>query len=184
MTNKRSGMKLMLVLAGALALAVLFLAARPAAAGTDWIEFEAFNIQCEVVDQGKMWISDDGILHIRDMVYRAVVVSESPTHNGTAHIVASVNRDLSTGSMTAHTTLEIYPFAFPDGYWAGTSNMQGHDGGLARLRGYGELEGRLIKADLTPLVQSDYEGYAEECGGITPVGGVRSHGYVIIPGGE
>jgi hypothetical protein len=170
-----------------LVLLALFLAAKPAAAGTDWMEFEAFNIQCSVEDPGEQWVSDDGILHIRDMVYRAVVVSESPTHNGTARIVASVNRDLATGFLTLHSTLEIHPVAYPDGYWSGVSSMQindGRAGGIARLRGYGELEGRLIKAELTPLPPQVLAGFAYACDGNMPLGGVRSQGVVMTPGGE
>lgn len=175
-----------LLLGAVLVLLALFLAAKPAAAGTDWMEFEAFNIQCSVEDPGEQWVSDDGILHVRDIVYRAVVVSESPTHNGTARIV-SVNRDPSTGFMALHSTLESYPVAYPDGYWAGVSSLQineGHASGIARLRGYGELEGRLIKAELTPLPPPVLAGFADACDGNLPLGGVRSQGVVMFPGGE
>jgi hypothetical protein len=176
-----------LLLGAVLVLLALFLAAKPAAAGTDWIEFEAFNIQCSVEDPGEQWVSDDGIMHVRDIVYRAVVVSESPTHNGTARIVASVNRDLATGFLTLHSTLEIYPVAYPDGSWSGISSMQINDGGaggIARLRGYGELEGRLSKAELTPLPPLVLAEFAYACDGNMPLGGVRSQGVVMTPGGE
>jgi hypothetical protein len=187
MSNKRSGLKGVLVLALVLALAVLFLAARPATAGTVRHEFDAYNLACTIVSQDRMWTSDDGIMHVQNRVLASVVQSDSPYHNGTGQITSSVNM-FPSGYLTYHGMLEIYPAAYPGNHWAGHFAIQINEdgaGGIARLQGYGpDLDGLLVKADLTPLPPPVLAGFLVCPGGTAPIAGVHSHGFVMFPGGE
>lgn len=189
MSNKRSGLKGVLVLALVLALAVLFLAARPAAAGTVRYEFDAYNLACTIVSQERDWTSgsDDEIIHVQNRVLNSVVQSDSLYHNGTGQITSSVNM-FPNGELTYHGTLEIYPAAYPGNRWAGHFAIQINEsgaGGIARLKGYGpDLDGLLVKADLTPLPPPVLANFTVCPGGTAPIAGVHSHGFVMFPGGE
>jgi hypothetical protein len=187
MRNTYRGLKGVLLLVLVLALAVLFLATKPAAAGTDRHEFEAYNLACTMVSQERMWTRDDGIVHVQNRVLQSVVQSDSSYHNGTGQITSSVNM-FPNGYLTYHGTLEIYPAAYPDNHWAGHFTIQINEtgaGGIARLNGYGpELDGLLVKADLTPLPPAVLAGFLVCPGATAPIAGVRSQGVVMFPGGE
>ena len=186
MNKKVFRSSLILALMAALAWAMLFPVATPAAAGADRETFEAYNIVCPPIVSQRMWVSDDGIVHIRDRVLNSVVQSTSMYHAGTGQIVSNANIDPATGYGEFHGTLAIYPTAV-DGYWAGSWVLQitsAGQNGHARLQGYGDLEGWQIKAELTYLPPPVLAGFSGLCGGTQPIAGTRSNGYILKPGSE
>ena len=168
------------------ALAIAPLVARPAAAGTLKTDFVAYNIACENVEFGTMWVDpEDGTIHLRDRVLRSVVISDNEYHNGTGFIYANFNSDPAAGVLTYHGTLEIHP-ELKDGYWAGSWSLQvvpSGASGIARLQGYGtDLSGLSIKSILTPLTPIQLAEFSYACGGNPPVSGVKSQATMINPG--
>ena len=117
------------------------------------------------------------------------VESDGPYHLGVGAMVANANIELATGYGSYWGTLEIYPYAYPDGYWAGSFSMQvnedeGKVGGKARLQGYGSLDGLATKAELTPLTPAKLATFASLCGGKQPISGAHAVGFVMDPGGK
>jgi hypothetical protein len=60
----------------------------------------------------------------------------------------------------------------------------GKASGIARLQGYGELNGLSSKADLSPLMPAGLPAFAHLCDGNTPVSGAHAVGFVMNPGGK
>jgi hypothetical protein len=176
---------LVLALVAILAMFGAPLAASPAAAATTRIPFDNYNINCVILSQTPPWM-EAGILYIRNRVMEGAVLSDGDYHQGTGHMVANANIELATGYGSYWGTLEIYPDAYPDGHWAGSFAMQvneGHASGIARLQGYGELNGLATKSELTPLTPPQLAAYAYLCGG-PPISGAHAVGFVMDPGGE
>ncbi len=170
-------------------IAVLSLAliVHPAAAEATRIDFVNYNIACSIESQN-IWVSDGGIVHIRDRVLASVVTSTSDYFAGPGHIYANANIfDPATGIGTYHGNLDIYPTAHPDGYWYGNWSMQITETGfqgIARLKGYGSLEGMLSFSSLTPLPPTVLANFAGLCGGSQPIAGSYVVGYYLVPGDE
>jgi len=176
---------LVLALVAVLVMVSAPLGARPVAAETIRIPIDNYNVNCVIVSQTPPWV-EDGILHIRNRDMTGYVLSNSDTHEGTGHMVANANIELATGYGSYWGTLEIYPYAYPDGYWAGSFSMQvneGKVGGKARLQGYGSLNGLATKSDLMPLTPDQLGDYAYLCGG-PPISGAHAVGFIMDPGGE
>lgn len=162
----------------------MILVIHPAAAEATRVDFVNYNIGCSIESQN-LWISDDGIIHIRDRVLNSVVTSTSEYHAGPGHIYGNANiSDPATGIGTYFGSLDIYPTAHPDGYWFGHWTMQITENGfqgIARLKGYGSLEGMLSFASLTPLPPAVLANFADLCGGNQPVAGTYVEGYILVP---
>ena len=166
---------------GALAMTLVV---HPAAAKSTRIDYENYNIACSIVSQTS-WVSDDGVVHIRDLVYNSVVTSTTDYHAGPGHIYGNANiTDPATGIGVYFGSLDIYPTAHPDGYWYGNWNMQitetGYHG-IGRLKGYGSLKGMLTFAILNPMPDSALAEFSSLCGGNQPVAGTYVVGYILIP---
>ena len=177
--------RVFLALLGVLGLTTLFLGTRTAAAGTVREPFENININC-VTRSETVWITED-ILHIRDRVMDGVVVSNREFHQGPTVMVGNGNVNMVTMYGNYWGTLAIYPEAYPDGYWYGHWSAQvteGKMGGIARLQGFGELDGLITKADIVLLPPPAIADYAFLCGGTMPVSGAAVVGEVLFPGGE
>ncbi len=117
MNKKLFHLSLILALVASLGWVTMFRAVTPAVAGADREYFEAFNIVCPPIVSQRMWVSDDGILHIRERVLNSVVISDSIYHKGTGKIISNANIDLATMYGEYHGNLEIYPAAFPGSGW-------------------------------------------------------------------
>ncbi|HSF79672.1 MAG TPA: hypothetical protein VLA49_00460 [Anaerolineales bacterium] len=159
----------------------------PASAEATRVEFQNYNIACTITSQ-TLWVSDDGIVHIRDRVLNSVVTSNSNYFAGPGHIFANANiSDPVNGIGTYFGTLDIYPTAYPEGHWFGHWSMQitenGYQG-IARLKGYGDLEGMLSFSKLTPLPPTVLANFKGLCGGNQPVAGTYVEGYYLVPGSE
>jgi len=159
----------------------------PVAAEATRVDYINYNIACSIVSQN-LWVSEGGVVHIRDRVLTSVVTSTSDNHAGPGHIYANANLfDPATGVGTYFGTLDIYPTAHSDGYWFGHWSMQITENGyhgIARLKGYGSLEGMSSFASLTPLPPAVLANFTSYCGGNQPVAGTYVEGYYLIPGGE
>ena len=166
---------------GALAMTLIV---HPAAAKSTRVDFVNYNIACTIESQ-TIWVSDDGVVHIRDLVYISVVTSNTDYHDGPGHIYGNANiTDPLTGIGTYFGSLDIYPTAHPDGYWYGNWNMQITENGgqgIARLQGYGSLKGMLTFATLYPLTPTQLANFADRCGGSQPVAGTYVEGYYLDP---
>jgi hypothetical protein len=177
------------ILAAAVIIAAIsmILIVHPAAAEATRLDFENYNIACSIVSQ-KLWVSDGGVVHIRDRELNSVVTSNSEYFAGPGHIFANANLfNPAMGIGTYFGTLDIYPTAYPEGYWFGHWSMQitenGYQG-LARLKGYGSLQGMLAFSTLTPLPPTVLANYKDLCGGNQPIAGTYVEGYYLVPGGE
>jgi len=170
-----------------LAVISMILSVQPAAAEATRVDFENYNIVCSIVSQ-TISVNEAGIVHIRDRVANTVVTSTSDYHAGPGHIYANANIfDPATGIGTYHGNLDIYPTAHPDGYWYGNWSMQITETGfqgIARLKGYGSLEGMLSFSTLTPLPPPVLANFAGLCGGSQPIAGSYVVGYYLVPGDE
>jgi hypothetical protein len=185
MKNRILRWKLVLVVVAGLAIVATLLAANPAAARTTRTPFDNYNVNC-VIHSQTMWV-EDGILHIRDRDMTGVVQSDGLYHQGIGHMVMNANIDLVTGYGNFWGNLEIYPDAYPNGYWAGTASMvvnEGKVGGIARLQGYGELSGLLTQSGLAPLTSDELANFTDLCGGNQPISGAHAVGFVMNPGGK
>ena len=174
--------RVFLALFAVLGLITLFLGTRPAAAGTAREPFENINVNCVILSE-TVWITDD-ILHIRDRVMDGAVDSNRDFHEGQTRMVGNANVNMVTGYGNYWGTLAIYPDAYPDGHWYGNWSMQvtpGKVGGIARLQGFGELDGLLTKADLAPLPPPTLPDYAYLCGGNLPISGARRDRRSALP---
>lgn len=159
----------------------------PAAAKSTRIDFENYNIACSILSE-KVWVSDDGVVHIRDRVYNSVVTSTSDYHAGQGYIYGNANiTDPAAGIGAYFGSLDIYPTAHPDGYWYGKWSMRitatGYHG-IARLKGYGSLKGMRSFATLTPLPPDVLAGFSGLCGGSQPKAGTYVVGYILLPGDD
>ncbi|HSQ27612.1 MAG TPA: hypothetical protein VLM80_10860 [Anaerolineales bacterium] len=165
----------------------LALIVHPAAAEATRVDFVNYNIVCSIESQN-IWVSEGGVVHIRDRVANTVVTSTSEYHAGIGHIYANANLfDPATGVGTYHGTLDIYPTAHPDGYWYGHWSMQITENGyhgVARQQGYGSLEGMSSFSSLTPLPPAVLANFSNLCGGNQPIAGSYVVGYYLVPGGE
>ncbi|MFN2164365.1 MAG: hypothetical protein ACK2UN_20040 [Candidatus Promineifilaceae bacterium] len=178
--------RLVLVLVAALIVVTAMAGANPAEAATTRTPFDNINVNCVILSQ-TVWTSQDGtIVHIRDRVMDGAVDSDGDYHEGTTRMVANANIDLATGYGSYWGTLEIYPYAYPGGHWAGHWSVQVNEGkaaGIARLQGYGDLAGLLTKSDLAPILPP-FPGYAYLCNGNMPISAAQAVGFVMNPGGE
>lgn len=159
----------------------------PAAAEATRVELVNYNIACSLESQN-LWVSNGGVVHIRDHVLNSVVISTSDYHDGPGHIFGNANIfDPAMGYGAYFGTLDIYPTSYPDGYWFGHWGMQitenGYQG-IARLKGYGSLEGMSSFSSLTPLPPAVLATFSYLCGGNQPVAGTYVEGYILFPGGD
>lgn len=123
---------------------LVVLLAAPAAARATRINYEAD--ECPLVPWGepeRMWVSEDGILHMRGFLVENLIVSESPYLAGINRIMANMDLNPATGEGHAFGTVLITPFA-KNGTWEGRfSTHVSPDGiqGRAVVHGTGELSG-------------------------------------------
>ena len=180
--------KQVLVLAVIAVLVTMSFLISPASAESIRVDFENYNIACTLVSQDPPRVTDGGIVHLRNRVYESVILSDSDYYAGTGGIVGNANLfDPAVGIGTYFGTLEIYPTIHPDGYWAGHWSMQitetGYKG-IARLQGYGSMEGMSSFATLTPLPPNVLANFVYLCSGNQPASDTYAVGYTIMPDGE
>lgn len=127
-----------------LTLCFILMTAAPAAARATRIYYEAD--ECPLAPWGepeRMWVSEDGILHMRGFLVVNLIDSDSPYLAGINQIRANMDLNPATGEGHAFGTVLITPFA-KNGTWEGRfSTHVSPDGiqGKAVVHGTGELSG-------------------------------------------
>jgi hypothetical protein len=123
---------------------LVFLIAAPAAARATRIYYEAY--ECPLAPWGepeRIWISEDGILHMRGFLIENLIESESPYLAGINRVYANFDLNPATGEGHAYGKVSITPFT-KDGTWEGQfSTHVSPDGiqGRAVVHGTGEMSG-------------------------------------------
>jgi hypothetical protein len=161
--------------------------ARPVEAQTTRIPIVNYFLSCEEVTVERAWVAD-GVKHVRGRYLVGEVISTEAYHTGPAVNIANANVVMATKHGTFFGKLEMRPEAYPDGWWEGSFTIQGLPGdqtGIARLKGYGSLEGYSTKTVVTHMSGPALQAlFPDACGGSMPLGGSRAEGYVLLPGGE
>lgn len=187
MNTSKLRIKMILTVAAITTMLFMSLMVNPASAEATRVDFINYNIACSIESQ-TLWVSEGGIVHIRDRVLTSVVTSTTDYHAGPGHIYANANiTDPAAGIGTYFGSLDIFPTAHPDGYWFGHWSMQITENGyhgIARLKGYGSLEGMRSFASLNPLPPAVLANFAHLCGGNQPVAGTYVEGYYLVSGGD
>jgi len=125
------------------ALVVLLTMAVPASAKTTRIPFSGEDHLTVDPHGGRMWISDDGVVHVRGSMSEYDARYGGEFYTGDASIVVNYNLDLNTmtGRLwgTNHIDVDGYDGGF-EGRWVGWFTETGWEGrGLSH--GYGDLTG-------------------------------------------
>lgn len=131
-----------------------------ASGGATKIDFEAEEALAPIGPPGKIWVSDDGVQHIRDFPVAGPVWGDL---NGTLTVIANINLDLATGDGTAFGTFVLdVEWNGLIGTFEGRSQWK-YDGflitnGQGSARGTGDFEGMHMQANFfnedggTPLI--------------------------------
>lgn len=167
-----------------LALTSVILAINSVEAGSTRIPVENYFITCSQESIERIWI-EGGVKHLRGRYLIAEVYSNENYHAGPATNLANANIVLESSHGTFWGKVDMNPTAWPAGGWQGTFTIQGLPGdqtGVARLKGYGDLEGyttKLTARHMPPSVL--HEKFPDACGGEMPIGGSLGQGYIQVP---
>jgi hypothetical protein len=126
--------------------------AAPVAAETTWTEFEGWSTvqECPWCAPGRMWVSEDWVLHIRGMQEYYYNSFSDPRIAGYEVVTINVNMQLPEvyGPMWCTTRLEN-----DDGYWESTAvgyrTAEGASYIHAVYHGHGAYEGLQARLDIT-----------------------------------
>ncbi len=148
--------------------------AAPVAAKTTWTEFEGPStpVACPWCSPGRLWVSEDGVLHMRGMQEYYFNDYGDPRITGYDLVTVNVNLQLplAYGPMWCTARLEN-----ENGYWQGTAvgyrTEQGFSYIQEVLHGHGAYEGLQARLD---LVREDPN----------PAAPFYVHGVIMDPGGE
>ena len=99
----------------------------------------------------RQWISEDGVLHVRNRPAEGTIWGDL---NGTVTVISNINLDLATGNGTGHSTI------IREGEWNGmTGSFEGRsqftfvgfqfNEGQTTAHGTGDFEGLLMKVTFT-----------------------------------
>jgi hypothetical protein len=127
-----------------LTLCITLLIAAPAAARVTRINYEAH--ECAVAPWSEpegMWVSEDGVLHMRGVLVTNLIDSDSPYLAGTNMVNMNLDLNPATGEGHASGTVLITPIA-KNGTWEGRFSTHVSPNGIqgkAVVHGTGELAG-------------------------------------------
>lgn len=123
---------------------ITLLMAAPAAARATRINYEAY--ECAVAPWGepeRMWVSEDGVLHMRGFLIENLIESENLYLAGINQVYANLDLNPATGEGHAYGTVLITPLA-KNGTWEGRFSTHVSPVGIqgkAVVHGNGELIG-------------------------------------------
>jgi hypothetical protein len=123
---------------------IILLTAAPAAARATRINYEAY--ECPIAPWGepeRMWVSEDGVMHMRGVPLVNLLESESPYLAGTNTVNMNLDLNPATGEGHAYGTVLLAPFA-KNGTWEGRWSTHVSPTGIqgkAVVHGTGELAG-------------------------------------------
>ena len=163
-----------LFVSAAVGLILLSVLAAPVAAGTTWTEFEGTStpVPCDWCSPGRVWVSEDGVLHMRGMQELYYNNYGDPRITGYDLVTVNVNLQLPAayGPMWCTARLEN-----ADGYWEGSAvgyrTEQGYSYIQEVLHGHGAYEGLQARLDLVrenPAMDAPFV----------------VHGVIMDPGGD
>ncbi|MBN1350867.1 hypothetical protein JXJ21_15720 [candidate division KSB1 bacterium] len=115
---------------------------------TPW---ESIETGCEVLDPGKQWVSDDGVLHVHGEVTRDIVESADPRIAGINTLTRYYTLNLATRNGTYKSKWRLEPLAVA-GEWKGklTGEFTGTATGyIFTGRGTGHGSGELASMEIT-----------------------------------
>ena len=139
-----------------------FLAKKPS---EKFIPWEGAQISGEEIDPGRVWISDDGIQHLRDRVIIDRIEADDDRVAGYITITQNRNLNLTTYDGTYSSKWSLKPDAY-DGTWEGvftgkirSAIFSGH----GHAKGTGELEGMKLTVEAQetapPYLEIPESGY-------------------------
>jgi hypothetical protein len=166
--------QLFVLLAGLMALSIL---AAPVAAGTIRTEYAGFEHYVGPVSPGRVWVSEDGVLHIRgaQSAWRDVV--SDPRVSGDVLLTLNANLKFAAPPVMFYGRMwGTARLSNDGGYWEGSfvaerTESQGFSYGSIVLHGHGAYEGLQARAD---IVRESPD----------PSAPFSIHGFVMEPGGE
>jgi hypothetical protein len=141
MNHKRIS-KVSLVLT--LVLLAFLVAAVPASAQAERIDYTSFECPISMSAPERQWVSEDGILHQRGIHLVNAITSSTPYLTGTNYLEMNTEINLATGEVHAYGKVDLHPAGY-EGSWVGTwtthVSAEGITDGKATIRGTGDLEG-------------------------------------------
>lgn len=138
MKGKKASIVVALVLLFSLAIAA------PGSARMEKVQYSGTECPIQMGPPERVWVSEDGILHVRGVHMVNVLDSSTPYLTGTAYLVLNSETNLVTGEVHGYGTTEIHPDAYEGtwvGRWSTHVSSEGVLEGVATARGTGELEG-------------------------------------------
>jgi hypothetical protein len=132
-------------------LILLSILAAPVSAGTTWTEFEGWSTlqECPWCAPGRVWVSEDWVLHIRGMQEYDLNDYSDPRIAGLNLVTVNVNMQLPEvyGPMwgTAHIEKDD---GYWEGSWVGYRTAEGGSYIQEVLHGHGAYEGLQARLDL------------------------------------
>lgn len=140
-------------------LILILLGVLPAAAKATKTDYTAHATMCEIYDLGTTWTEGD-IEHIRNVKFVQYIYSQETRAVGYQYNVYNTNYNHKTGSGVAWGS---FRHEVAGGAWEGTFNSKLDEFGLATEglaigKGYGDLDGSLIKAHYSESTDIDLTG--------------------------
>lgn len=173
-----------LMLAALLVITAVSLAVQTANAESEKIPIVNYFISCEEASVESAEI-ENGVKQVSGRYLIGEVRSTEDYHSGPATNMANATVVMETGHGTFSGKLEMQPTAWLAGGWLGTYTIEGFPGnqiGVARLRGYGDLEGYITETTVKHMSgRALHNLFPDACGGNMPVGGSQAEGYIIVP---
>ena len=133
------------------ALMILSILAAPVAAGTIRTEYAGFEYFEGEIGGGRMWISDEGVLLIRDFQEAYTDVVSEPCLSGDLVVTINANFQLTEveemyGPMWGTTILEN-DGGYWEGSWVGKRTEEGYSYIRCVMHGHGDYEGLQARVD-------------------------------------
>jgi len=120
-----------------------------AGAVTERIPTSGVDVIVQLVDPGRVWVTEDGVQHVRGWT-GSYETTDALYGTGSLLIVANWNLDLTTGSGSLRGTM-YYEFPSAGGGFEGTWNAKFSAflwSGKSQGTGFGDLEGWQLRQDL------------------------------------
>ena len=165
--------RILILVAGLIVLSIL---AAPVVAGTIQTESEGSEYYVGPVSPGRMWVSEDGVLHIRGAQEAFRDEVSDPRVSGDVLATANVNFQFAAPPVMFYGPMwGTFRIDNDGGYWEGSFVGKRTEEGFSYisgvLRGHGDYEGLQARVD-----------YVRE--NPDPTAPFSVHGIVMDPGGE
>jgi hypothetical protein len=134
------------------ALMILSILAAPVAAGTSRTEYEGYESFEGEIGGGRMWISDEGVLLIRDFQEAYTDVVSEPRLSGDLVVTINANFQLAEEPVYVYgpmwgTSIIENDDGYWEGSWVGKRTEEGYSYIRCVLHGHGGYEGLQARVD-------------------------------------